>query len=185
MTQTRNPGRRLLIIVAIAFLTPFVAALILNRIGWHPHATRNHGDLVEPPVALAGLVLSDQRGQELPLANLDHRFTWLVRLPAQCDSVCLERLDEIHRVRYSLNHRAPKLAVGLYAAPAPGLPELPESLRILDKPSRAALAAAWPAMGSAEPWHSWLVDDKGYVMLHFPPDLEARLIRRDLGRLVK
>ncbi|MCK9489549.1 MAG: hypothetical protein M0Q42_09170 [Xanthomonadales bacterium] len=183
MTQTRNPGRRLLIIVAIAFLTPFIAALVLNRIGWHPDATRNHGELVEPPVSLAELVLHDGDGQALPLANLERRFTWLLRLPDTCAEDCLQRLDEIHRVRYSLGRHAPKLAVRLIGA-AP-LPELPDSLRALAADSGQALTAAWSGFGQARPWSSWLVDDKGYVMLHFPPTLEARLIRRDLGRLVK
>lgn len=183
MTQTRNPGRRLLIIVAIAFLTPFVAALVLHRAGWHPDASRNHGELVDPPQPLVELVLHDRQGQALPLANMERRFTWLVRLPDACGEDCLQRLDEIHRVRYSLGRHAPKLAVRLIG-PAP-LPELPDSLRALDADSDQALAAAWAGFGEATAWSGWLVDDKGYLMLHFPPDLAARLIRRDLGRLVK
>ncbi len=183
MTRTRKPGRRLLIIVAVVFLAPFVAALVLHRIGWHPDATRNQGELVDPPQPLSGVVLHDRQGEALPLANPERRFTWLVQLPATCSDDCLQRLDEIHRVRYSLGRHAPKLAVRLIGT-AP-VPELPASLAALDAGSGQVLAAAWNGFGQARPWSGWLVDDKGFVMLHFPAGMEARLIRRDLARLVK
>lgn len=34
-------------------------------------------------------------------------------------------------------------------------------------------------------WTGLLVDDKAYLMLRFDPGLPARLLRRDLARLVK
>jgi hypothetical protein len=128
-------------------------------------------------------VLADRGGQRLPLLNLDHRWTWIVRLPATCDSACLARLDELHRVRYSMHRRAPKLAIRLIA-PAQ-LPVLPDSLRALDGESVRALEAASPLIAQAPDWSGFLIDDKSYLMLHFPSELEARQIRRDLGRLVK
>ena len=172
-----------LLVVAILFLSPFIVALVLNRLGWHPQATRNHGELIEPPQALAGQVLVDRAGDTLPLVNHDHRWTWLIQLPAQCDQTCSERLDELFRVRYSLGRHAPKLVPRLIG---PGqLPELPPAMAALTADSAGALLAAAPALASAPPWTGYLIDDKGYLMMRFPPELEARLIRRDLGRLVK
>lgn len=176
-------NRMRLLVVAILFLSPFIVALILNRLGWHPHATRNHGELIEPPHALAGQVLVDRAGEALPLVNPDHRWTWLIQLPAQCDQSCVERLDELFRVRYSLGRHAPKLVPRLIAPEQ--LPELPPSMAALSADSAQALQLAAPQLAGAAPWTSYLIDDKGYLMMRFPPELEARLIRRDLGRVVK
>ncbi len=176
-------NRMRLLVVAILFLSPFIVALVLNRLGWHPHATRNHGELIQPPQALAGQVLVDRAGDALPLVNPDHRWTWLIQLPEQCGQVCVERLDELHRVRYSLGRHAPKLVPRLIA-PAQ-LPELPPSMTALSAESAGALLAAAPQLADAPAWSGYLIDDKGYLMMRFPPELEARLVRRDLGRLVK
>lgn len=180
----RRRSRFTLILVAVLFLSPFLVALTLNRLGWHPDATRNHGTLVEPPQALGeDMVLVDRAGQSLPLANLAHRWTLLVRVPASCGTECQARLDELHRVRYSLSRHAPKLAIRLLA-PAE-LPAIPESMSALDAASIARLEATAPDLARAPDWTGFLVDDKAYLMLRFPPELEARLIRRDLGRLIK
>lgn len=184
-THKRRLSRWTLVLVAVMFLSPFIVALILNRTGWHPDATRNHGELIEPPEALGDLALTGVDGQSLPLANLDHRWTWLVRVPGQCDHACIERLDEIHRVRRSLHRHAPRLVIRLIAAEPSSLPELPPDLRPLSNASIDALNAAAPRIALAPDWTGFLVDDKAYLMLHFPPELEARLIRRDLGRLIR
>lgn len=176
--------RRLtLLAVAVLFLMPFVAALVLNRLGWHPSATRNHGELIQPPLALTDLVLADRDGGSLPLSNLEHRWTLLVPLPPACDDACIARLDELHRVRLSLGRHAPKLAIRLLAAAEPAA--LPASMRVLDAASIAELERRAPAIAQAPPWTGFLVDDKPYLMMRFAPGLEARLIRRDLGRLIK
>lgn len=172
-----------LLVVAILFLSPFIVALVLNRLGWHPHATRNHGELIEPPHALAGQVLVDRADDRLSLVNPDHRWTWLIQLPTHCDQACAERLDEFYRVRYSLGRHAPKLVPRLMAPEQ--LPELPPGMVALSAQSVEALRVAAPQLADAQPWTGYLIDDKGYLMMRFPPELEARLIRRDLGRLVK
>lgn len=179
-----RPRRTTLLLVALLFLSPFVVALVLNRIGWHPQATRNNGELIQPPQPLGELSLHDRGGGEpLPLANMEHRWTMIVRLPSACDDACAARLDELHRVRYSLGRHAPKLAVRLIAPAA--MPQVPESMRVLDDASVAALEAASPLIGQAPAWTGFLVDDKAYLMMRFAPDLEARLLRRDLGRVVR
>jgi hypothetical protein len=40
-------------------------------------------------------------------------------------------------------------------------------------------------IAQAPEWTGLLIDDKAYLMLRFPPGLEARLVRRDLGRLLR
>jgi hypothetical protein len=181
-------GKRLsrltLIIVAVLFLTPFVVALVLNRLGWHPDGTRNNGVLIQPPQQLGALVLDDRDdGEPLPLRNPDHRWTMLVRLPAACDGACAARLDELHRVRLSLGRHAPKLAIRLLAPAV--MPAVPASMRVLDESSVESLEAAAPILAQSGDWTAFLIDDKSYLMMRFPPELEARLVRRDLGRLIR
>lgn len=176
-------SRATLLGVAALFLTPFIVALVLNRLGWHPTGTRNNGVLIQPPQALGEMTLGTRSGQSIDLTNPDHRFTLVVRVPAVCDQACAERLDELHRVRYSLSRHAPRLLIML---DAPALmPDLPDSLHILDEASVARLKDASPRFNVQPDWGGLLIDDKAWLMLEFPPDLPARLVRRDLGRLIK
>jgi hypothetical protein len=176
-------SRVTVVLLAVLFLAPFVVALVLNRIGWHPSGTRNHGELVQPPQPVAVAELADRSGSRLPLANLDHRFTLVVRLPAACDTDCAARLDQLHRVRQSLGRHAPRLAIRLIAPAV--LPPLPPDLLALDDASVTALEADSSLIAQAPDWSGLLIDDKAYLMLRFPPGLEARLVRRDLGRLIR
>lgn len=176
-------SRLTLIGVAVLFLSPFIVALVLNRLGWHPSGGRNHGVLVEPPELLGERVLHTRAGRDIDLVNPDHRFTLVVRLPDVCDEACVQRLDELYRVRYSLNRHAPRLVVMLIA-PAT-MPDLPEALQVLDEPGVAMLREASPRFAEQAVWSGLLIDDKSFLMLEFPPDLAARLVRRDLGRLIK
>jgi hypothetical protein len=184
MNSHRNPLSRItLVVVALLFLSPFIIALVLNRLGWHPDGTRNNGELVQPPQLLGELTLRDRESGSLTLKNPDHRWTLLMRVPTACDEICATRLDELHRVRLSLGRHAPRLVIRLIAPAV--MPPLPESLRTLDDASVDALAAQAPVLAQAADWTAFLVDDKSYLMMMFPPTLEARLIRRDLGRLIR
>lgn len=183
-SPNRRMSRLTLIVVAVLFLSPFIVALVLNRLGWHPVGTRNHGDLMEPPQPLGDIRLVGRDGGEtVPLANPDHRWTLLVRVPAMCDTACAARLDELHRVRQSLGRHAPRLIVGLIAPAV--LPPIPITLRPLGESTVETLESAMPLIADSPDWTGFLIDDKAYLMLRFPPDLEARLIRRDLGRLIR
>ena len=179
----KRTSRATVLGVAALFLTPFIVALVLNRLGWHPTGTRNNGVLVQPPEALGDVSLRSRSGQQISLANAEHRFTLVVRVPAACDEACVQRLDEWHRVRYSLNRHAPRLFIAL-VAPAV-MPALPESLHVLDEASVERLHEASPRLAAQADWSGLLIDDKAYLMLEFPPQLPARLVRRDLGRLIK
>jgi hypothetical protein len=179
----RGLSRTALAVIAVLFLAPFVVALVLNRIGWHPQGTRNHGTLIEPPQSLTGIVLGDRDGGQLPLANLEHRFTLLLRVPVACDESCAARLVEWHRVRLSLGRHAPRLAIRLLAPAV--LPPLPASLRALDDATVAVLEERAPELAAAHDWTGLLVDDKAWLMLRFSPELAAHLARKDLGRLIK
>ena len=183
-TPRKRLSRLTLIIVAVLFLTPFVVALVLNRLGWHPAGTRNNGELVQPPQLLGDIALRDRDGGDpVSLQNQDHRWTLLVRLPAACDDGCAARLDELHRVRLSMGRHAPRLVVRLIAPAV--MPAVPESMGVLDETSVDALEAQATILTQAPDWSSFLVDDKSYLMMRFPPELEARLMRRDLSRLIR
>lgn len=179
----KRTSRATVLGVAALFLAPFIVALVLNRLGWHPTGTRNNGVLVQPPEALGELRLRSRAGNDIDLLNADHRFTLVVRVPAACDDVCAQRLDELHRVRYSLNRHAPRLVVALLAPAV--MPALPESLHVLDEASVARLRDASARLAAQADWSGLLIDDKAFLMLEFPPQLPARLVRRDLGRLIK
>lgn len=172
----RTRSRLTLLLVAVAFLTPFIAAAVLRFGGWQPVETRNYGSLLQPPLSMAAAVGEQADGQRWVWENTEYRWTLLARTPAACDAACTERLAVLRNVRTSLARHAPRLHLfridgeaseGFAALRLSG--DLPAPLRT-------------PVEQDVE---VWLVDPHGYLVLHYPAGFDPSGLRRDLSRLIK
>src|SRR3954468_5985022 len=94
----RNKNRLMLIGVALLFLAPMIAAIVLNAKGWHPLSTSNNGTLVEPPQDLTGVDVALADGSKLAWSDPQRRWTLLALPGVQCAQACRTRLDEILRM---------------------------------------------------------------------------------------
>jgi hypothetical protein len=183
-------GRRMLCLIAGLLALPFVVAALMWQFGWQPGRTGHHGEL------LAGAGMPARMLQEGQLQALGPGQAaapllghWLLALavPAECDAACMAQLDLARRVQVSLNKdmvRLKRAVVGpqLHDAGAIGvaLQRWPD-LRV----ARLA-AAAWPGLQSADGLpHLVLIDPQGRLVLRYPAAPDARLMRRDLERLLK
>ncbi len=164
------------------FAAPLVLAGLLNAVGWRPPATRNAGELVEPPTDLkAGrFVLSDGSA----LGWMDADWTWTVfALPgAACAERCMGRLDELRRVRVSLNQNQDRVRV-VVLDPALAARLVPLAPLFTARGEPAALAALRPKAG--DDLAAAIVDPRGFLVLRYPAGYDARGLRKDLAKLVR
>jgi hypothetical protein len=188
-TQADDPAARrrsrlqLLLVVAL-FFGSFAVAATLFFSGWRPAAQgRNFGELLAEPIDLnAHALLLDADGR-WTWRNTEREWTALVRLPADCNDACWQRLDPLPNVRTSLGRHAPRLHMILLDR------ELPVARREALRPLRSAVATSplpLPALpAEARAPELWLVDPHGYAVLRYPPGFDPRGLRKDLGKLLK
>ncbi len=179
----RTRSRIGLILIVALFAAPLLAAIVLHTIGWRPAATRNYGEMIEPPrdLGAARFVLADGR----PLAWKDADWSWTIfALPGPaCATRCIERIDELRRARLTLNQNAHRVRVVVLGADlAPALLAAMEPVQTARDVDRS-LSGLHPA-GSDELAVAF-ADPHGFLVLRYAAGYDANRLRKDLARLVK
>lgn len=175
-----NASRRsklTLLLVAVAFLTPFLLAVVLRFGGWQPGNTRNIGELLQPPLPMESVTARRlDTGEDWTFVNTDYEWTLLAQLPERCAETCQQTLAVLPNVRTSMARHAGRLhpfVLGSHgAAPFPELTlagSLPAPL--LERP--------------AEGVQVWLVDPHGFLVLRYVEGFDPSGLRKDLSRLIK
>lgn len=179
----RSRNRLGLILLLLMFAAPFLLAWALSAFDWRPQGTRNYGELVAPPQDLgnAHFVLAD--GSSLPWKDRDWSWTLVALAGPDCAANCLARLDELRRVRITMNqneHRVRVIVLGTQLSPAQ-LDRL-KPLQ-LARDADAALASLRP--GAADTVAVALVDPHGFFVLRYAVGYDANGMRKDLTKLIK
>ncbi|MBO9661902.1 hypothetical protein [Dokdonella sp.] len=179
--RTRN--RIGLLLIMALFLAPLIAAYVLNALDWRPGGTRNYGTLIEPPqdLSAARFVFADGR----TLQWKDEDWSWTVfALPGPgCAEKCLARIEELRRVRLTLNQNAYRVRVVVLDDTL--APERLASLKPVElaRDVDGKLAALRP--GGTDEIAVAFADPHGFLALRYPVGYDANLLRKDLARLVK
>lgn len=186
-------ARLTIIALFVLFLAPMVLAWLMvnNIITWRPSGTKEHGDLIKPPVSLRSLKLEDGAGAAVALTG--HLGTWTILYlgPAQCDDACAKRVLITRQIRLAVGKELPRVR-RLYLAP-PGAQPLEERLRRANPDLTVVHGGAVPDSPLAmlrrrihlEPNQILFVDAQGYAMMRYRLDQPARGILKDLQLLLR
>ncbi|HET6604671.1 MAG TPA: hypothetical protein VFG21_10780 [Xanthomonadaceae bacterium] len=177
-------GRRKLVLVAGLFALPLLAALALRLGGWAPSLTRNHGQLLAPPVALDDLALQQADGSPYHWRPAERIFRVAVLAPEGCAGDCAARLDLLERVWQAQGRHADQFEVLWFGVLPTGAEAFPGLVPMAG--SRAGLAAVrdrlpYPAGAAA----LYVVDPRGFLILAYPPGFDPNGLRKDLARMLK
>lgn len=171
--QPGNRGKPTIVLVALLFAAPLLAALALRLTGWEPATTGNHGELVEPPVELAA--------GTVPGSLRDHWLVVGVTRP-DCRSECIALADSLRRVRRALGEDGDRVKLVLT-----GLEHRPDVLR--DAPLSIVPATLRDGLGSAgldlAAGSVIVIDPRGFVMMRYAPGFASSGLLDDLQRLVR
>lgn len=182
--RRRRRNRFMLLAIVALFVLPIVAARLLNMAGQRPDATRQHGDLLQPPIDLSTRVPQLADGGDYawdPQAR-----TWrllVVPPPSGCTQACVRIADKIDTVWNLLGRHAEHVDV-LWMGRVPDAAQLPSTLRVLrDDPGLRAQLPRRQDGHAGVPLY--VIDPNGFVILRYPPDFAAGGLRADLARLLK
>jgi hypothetical protein len=183
MAAVKRKPIGLILVLLLLFVAPFVAAWLLNASGWRPIGTRNYGELITPPenLSAARFVLAD--GQVLKWR--DPSWTWTIFALAgpDCAASCVARIDELRRVRLTLNQNADRARVVVVGASldAATLAALTPVQTATDADAKLAnLRPSAPDQVAVA-----FVDPNGSLVLRYPVGYDGTPLRKDLARLIK
>lgn len=184
----KTKGRAVLVGLFLMFMTPICIALALQSplMHWDPTETRNHGELIQPPVSVRELVdaLKEPEGQ----ARREGVWTLLFLPDGRCGPACDEALDLLRRVRETQGRKMSEVRVlMLLDSEDPWDVESGNpALRVLQAPSTEAYAEVRSRLGlGAAEAGLFTVDPGGLAMMRYRAPIDGTAVRKDLGVLLR
>ncbi len=86
--SVRNRKRLTLVALMSLFLSPVIAAWL-----WTPDTFRNRGELIDPPRPLVNVQMISADGNNVDLATLFGRWTYVFFVANGCDEFCKQLAD--------------------------------------------------------------------------------------------
>ena len=174
-----TPGRRVLLLTILIFLAPVLVGGSLYIFGWRPTKMANHGELIQPPKALAfGELAGEVR------TRTAGKWLLLIAGEGPCETACTELAEQSRAIQVSLNRDMGRLArIVLTAAPTAALRDL--QTRQPDLMLVAPPASWQPTLQAGSRHRFYVVDPAGNLMMQYAPEAEAKGVRADLERLLK
>jgi hypothetical protein len=192
-TTTQRSGRRTLILLAVFFFLPLLAAWgwYFFAAGWRPMGTTNHGRLVTPPrqIHTPRLPLALAPGR-LPSDYFSGRWTLVYIGSPGCNADCKAALYATRQVRLAIGKNIERVQ-RLYLVTGP--PTQRHYLR-RQHPDLTVVNAAGPKgralireFTSAAPGEKriYIVDPLGNLMMSYPQAANASGLLADLRHLLR
>jgi len=179
----KTRSRLVLLGIVVLFFVPFVTAAFLRFSGWQPAHTRNFGELIAPPLELQEIALMRADGTPYAYEPLERVWQVIILPPADCGESCVQLSDALYRVWMGEGRKADKVRFLWFGELPSAAPAFPALVPMRDSP---ALRAALPGMqAGAEGLPVFLIDPKGFGVMHYPAGFDPSGLRKDLGRLIK
>jgi hypothetical protein len=184
----QNKGRTVLVGLFLMFMTPICIALALQTplMHWDPTETRNHGELIQPPVSVRQLVdaLKEPDGEP----KRQNVWTLLFLPNGHCGPACDEALDLLRRVRETQGRKMSEVRVLMLLDPEdPWNTETGNpALRVLQAPSTEAISGVRQQLGLGDAEAGlFMVDPGGLAMMRYRVPIDGTAVRKDLGVLLR
>ena len=186
--------RASLVIIAAIFLLPLLLAWFMytGTIDYRPAATRNFGQLVEPPVPLNWTDALMFAGGDTPGLTADEAFSdhWVILypVPGPCLEDCLQAVSDLRQIHRAAGRQQARIRIALLLG-EDGSGSLESTLRdtyskfqlIRDPDGKLASALE---RASVEPVAVYLIDPLGNIMMTYQEGADPNNLKRDLKRLL-
>ena len=200
MSEVNVSNRRTLLLIAGIPVVVLLLATVLWRLVDSGKidlvgllGTANHGTLLQPPVSLQELSLTDSSGAPAQL-NPEAAGHWTLLLPGsdQCAQDCEQLLYYTRQIRAAMGKYSDRVERLYLREAGPATPELDEFL-LAEHPRMKVLYTA-PAQltglrgelerNAVDPAY-YLVDPQGWVMMYYTAQTDGKDVMADLKFLLK
>ena len=178
----RRRNRIMLVLLVAVVLLPVALAMLLHLSGWRPTHTRNHGELLNPPVLMSDIEFRNADGVIYDFAPQERRWQIVVVPTPDCGARCAELIAGLDKVWRLQGRRADRLHV-LWFGPVPAgamtfrtfVPMQPVS----------ALVDRLPQLATSGDPSLYLIDPSGFLVMHYAPGFDVADVRADVAQLLK
>lgn len=186
--------QRLLLIVAFFFVPLVIATIWYKNLpaGFSPSKTTNNGELIRPAVPIQPFSQATLAGDTLSGKNLETVWTLVHLLDSPCEEACSKALYNTRQIRIALNKDIDR--VKRIAVVSEAVEKNTDRKMWASHPDLKLARAATAGLGAqirgvvgegVEPHSVYLIDPLGNLMMRFPPDLNPKLMMKDLRKLLK
>jgi len=184
----KNQTRNKLILLALfgLFFVPVLLAYLMNAgyIHYRPQPSKNHGNLVNPPIEMR------QFSQNPLLADSNDLWKLVYVNHGPCDSDCQRMLDAVYRIHLATGrHRTKVRPVVVY--PQADL-ELPEGLSdtfgkvsLAEEPRAQALFSRLSENSLEQGDGFYIIAPEGFLMMSYPKGFDPSGTIKDMNVLLK
>jgi cytochrome oxidase Cu insertion factor (SCO1/SenC/PrrC family) len=186
--------RASLLIIAAMFLLPLLLAWFMynGTIDYKPAATRNFGQLVEPPVPLNWQDAIMLPGSDAPGLNAAEAFSdkWVILYPVPdpCLDTCLQAVSALRQIHRAAGRQQARIRIALLIRDNGSL-SIESTLR--DTYARFQLirdpdgkVASTLQRATVEPGAVYLIDPLGNIMMTYKEGADPNKLKQDLKRLL-
>jgi len=183
-----------LVIIAAIFLLPLLLAWFMynGTIQCKPAATRNFGQLVEPPLPLQwqDVTMVPVSGSTPPDAAEAFKNHWVILFPVPdtCLDSCLQEVSALRQIHLASGRHQARIKIALLL-PQAGAPNLESVLRdtysrfeLIFDPSGSLRSTLQQAAGPQDA--VYLIDPPGNIMMTYKGGADTNNIKQDLTRLL-
>lgn len=202
-TKTKNrltimlvAGIPLLLTAISTWLWVFVVKGDIDLVGML--GTRNHGNLINPPVQVTEFALTKQDGTAYTYTDEPGQWAFMVNVTAPCEATCQETLYVARQAHSALGKEARRIRRYVVASSAADLAAIkdvldeqyPQALRIIGDQNLMRLLpkvtrGTTPALNMAARDDFYVVDPAGWLMMQYTQQHSGRQILDDMKFLLK
>ena len=185
--QIRRRNRLVLLAIFALFFGSLLFAGALRFSGWRPAGTKVHGELLQPPGDLRGVVPRLINGDAYHWNPIQRIWRIALAPPADCTVACAKLARQIDTVWQLMGQDSDHVQV-LWIGSPPDIAMHGGALRVV-QPSTTLLAGLprlQPAAGETP--HGvpvYIIDPNGFVILRYAPGFDPSGLRTDLATLTK
>lgn len=188
--RVRRRARTQMFLIAVLFAGPILLAWALFASGWRPGGTTNHGELIQPAVAMAPSDWTTRTGKPFTRADLLGYWNLLLVVDGRCEQSCIESLDLLRRLRLALGEnfdRVHLLLLQPQGTPAADLPDvsMPVVFELLAPGHRIAALLAKSAGETGGDKGVFIVDYRAFNMMTYPVPFDGRDMLDDVEHLLR
>jgi hypothetical protein len=194
--MSTQDNRKKLIIIAAWFLIPLALATIWYKVlpkSFLPSASTNNGELLDPIFTLDKFTQQTAKGEIFTNVEIEKIWTLVHFVQGECDEQCSQSLYKTRQLRISMGKDIDRLN-RIAVLKQDGISDSNQKMWA-SHPDLEVLIASRNGVGAQIKsqvkniqisWDSiFLVDPLGNVMMHFPASMEAKLIKKDIRKLLK